>query len=283
MHDPYVDRLIDLALDEDLGAAGDVTSQALVPATARGTAELWAKEPMVLSGLSAFARTFEKVDPSVTVRFEKGDGATTGARERVATLAGPLRSLLVGERTALNLVQRLSGIATLAAQAVAQVNSVAGTKLKVLDTRKTPPGLRGLAKQAVRHGGAHNHRFGLFDGVLIKDNHIAAVGGSIREALRRANASAPRLVKIEIEVTSLEQLKDAIAEGAHIVMLDNMSDELVKQAVAIAAGRVELEVSGGVTLERLPTLAGLGVDYVSMGALTHSARAMDLSLEITGA
>lgn len=283
MHDPYVDRLLDLALDEDLGAAGDVTSQALVPPGAKGTAELWAKEPMVLSGLSVFARTFEKVDPSVTVRFEKADGDRTGAKERVATLAGPLRSLLIGERTALNLVQRLSGIATLSAQAAAAVNGVKGTKLKVLDTRKTPPGLRGLSKQAVRHGGAHNHRFGLFDGVLIKDNHIAAVGGSIQEALRRAKAHAPRLVKIEIEVTTLAQLEEAIAEGAHIVMLDNMNDELVKQAVAIAQGRVELEVSGGVTIERLPVLATLGVDYVSLGALTHSARAMDLSLEITGA
>ncbi|MEW6434157.1 MAG: carboxylating nicotinate-nucleotide diphosphorylase [Myxococcota bacterium] len=283
MHDPFVDRLLELALDEDLGAAGDVTSQALVPADAKGTAELWAKEPMVLSGLSVFARTFEKVDPLVRVRFEKADGDRTSEKERVATLAGSLRSLLIGERTALNLVQRLSGIATLSSQAVAAVAQVPGTKLKVLDTRKTPPGLRGLAKQAVRHGGAHNHRFGLFDGVLIKDNHIAAVGGSIKEALRRAKANAPRLVKIEIEVTTLAQLEEAIAEGAHIVMLDNMDDDLVRQAVALAKGRVELEVSGGVTIERLPALATLGVDYVSLGALTHSARAMDLSLEITGA
>jgi len=280
MYELHVDRLLDLALEEDLGAAGDVTTQALVPADAKGTAELWAKEPMVLSGLTVFARTYEKVDPRVEVRFEKADGDRTGAKERVATLEGPLRSLLIGERTALNFVQRLSGIATLAAQAVAAVNGVPGTKLKVLDTRKTIPGLRGLCKQAVRHGGAHNHRFGLFDGVLIKDNHIAAVGGSIREALRRAKAHAPRLAKIEIEVTTLAQLEEAIAEGAHIVMLDNMSDELVRQAVAIAKGRVELEVSGGVTLERLPVLATLGIDYVSLGALTHSARAMDLSLEI---
>lgn len=281
MHDAYVDRLLELALDEDLGAAGDVTSQALVPADARGTAELWAKEPMVLSGLSVFARTFERVDPRVTVRFDRAEGDTTGARERVARCEGPLRSLLIGERTALNLVQRLSGIATLSSQAVAAVATVPGTRLKVLDTRKTPPGMRGLAKQAVRHGGAHNHRFGLFDGVLIKDNHIAAVGGSVTEALRRARANAPRLVKIEIEVTTLAQLEEAIAEGAHIVMLDNMSDELIRQAVALARGRVELEVSGGVTVERLPTLAVMGVDYVSLGALTHSARAMDLSLEIT--
>ena len=171
-------------------------------------------------------------------------------------------------------------MATAASHAMALIEGVKGSKLKILDTRKTPPGMRGLAKQAVRDGGAFNHRFGLFDGVLIKDNHIAAVGGSIAKALARAKANAPRLVKIEIEVTTLEQLREAIQHGAHIVMLDNMDDAQVKAAVAIAAGRVELEVSGGVTAERLPRLAKLGVDYVSMGALTHSARAMDLSLEI---
>lgn len=278
--DAYLDRLIQLSLDEDLGSAGDVTTAALVPPTAKGRAELWAKEPMVLSGLGAFARTFELVDPAVKVKFEAKNGARTTKRQRVATLTGPLQSLLIGERTALNLVQRCAGMATAAANAVALIEGIKGSKLKILDTRKTPPGMRGLAKQAVKDGGAHNHRFGLFDGVLIKDNHIAAVGGSIPKALARAKANAPRLVKIEIEVTSLEQLREAIDHGAHLVMLDNMDDEKVKAAVALANGRVELEVSGGVTAERLPRLAKLGVDYVSMGALTHSARAMDLSLEI---
>ena len=276
----FLDRLIDLALDEDLGSAGDVTTSALVPPGAAGRAELWAKEEMVLSGLGAFVRTFEKVDPLVKVKLESRDGEKTSKRERVATLTGPLQSLLIGERTALNIVQRCAGMATAASQAMALIEGVKGSKLKILDTRKTPPGMRGLAKQAVRDGGAYNHRFGLFDGVLIKDNHIAAVGGSIAKALARAKANAPRLVKIEIEVTTLEQLREAIEHGAHIVMLDNMDDALVKAAVAIAAGRVELEVSGGVTADRLPRLAKLGVDYVSMGALTHSARAMDLSLEI---
>ncbi len=280
MNDRLVDRLIDLCLDEDLGSAGDVTSAALVPPDALGKAELWAKEVMVLSGLTAFARTFERVDPRVQVSFALADGKKTREKQLVARLNGPLRSLLIGERTALNIVQRLSGIATAARAAVEKVEAVKGTKLKILDTRKTPPGMRGLAKQAVLHGGAQNHRFGLFDGVLIKDNHLAAVGGSVTTALRRAKAKAPRLVKIEIEVTTLAQLEEAIAEGAHIVMLDNMDDAMVKQAVAIAAGRCELEVSGGVTEKRLPKLAKLGVDYVSMGALTHSARAMDLSLEI---
>jgi nicotinate-nucleotide pyrophosphorylase (carboxylating) len=277
--DPYLDRLIDLALEEDLGSAGDVTTKALVAPGVRGRAELWAKEPMVLSGLTAFVRTFARVDASVSVKVGKGDGQRTGAKEKIATLEGPLQSLLIGERTALNIVQRMSGIATAAANAVALLPK--DSKLKILDTRKTPPGMRGLAKQAVKHGGATNHRFGLFDGVLIKDNHIAAVGGSVTEALKRAKANAPRLVKIEIEVTNLEQLAEAIAGGANLVMLDNMDDEQVREAVKLCRKReVEIEVSGGVTAERLPKLAKLGVDYVSMGALTHSARSMDLSLEI---
>lgn len=278
--DAYLDRLIHLALDEDLGSAGDVTTSALVPANALGDAELWAKEEMVLSGLEAFVRTFELVEPKVKVRLEKKNGDRTKNRERVATLTGPLRGLLIGERTALNIVQRCAGMATAAAHAVKLIDGVKGSRLKILDTRKTPPGMRGLAKRAVKDGGATNHRFGLFDGVLIKDNHIAAVGGSIKKALEHAKANAPRLVKIEIEVTTLEQLREAIQHGAHIVMLDNMDDAKVKAAVAIAQGKVELEVSGGITAERLPKLAKLGVDYVSMGALTHSARAMDLSLEI---
>ena len=276
----HLDRLIDLALDEDLGASGDVTTAALIPAGARGRAELWAKEPMVLAGMEAFRRVFEKVDPAVTVRALRQDGDQVGPREKVAELEGALASLLVGERTALNIVQRTSGMATLARQATEKVK---GTKTQVLDTRKTPPAMRGLAKQAVKAGGATNHRFGLFDGVLIKDNHLAAVGGSVRTALERARAHAPRLVKVEIEVTSLEQLREALACGADVVMLDNMDDAQVAEAVKITAGRVPLEVSGGVTLERLPKLAALGVDFVSMGALTHSARAMDLSLEILSA
>jgi nicotinate-nucleotide pyrophosphorylase (carboxylating) len=276
----YLDRLINLALDEDLGAAGDVTSLALVPPDAMGTAELLAKEQMIIAGLGAFARVFHHVDPEVQVEFLRKDGEEIKPKVVAAKVSGRLRSLLAGERTALNIVQRMAGIATLAQQAM---TSVRGSKLKVLDTRKTPPGMRGLAKEAVRLGGASNHRFGLFDGVLIKDNHIAAVGGSIKEALRRAKANTPRLVKIEIEVTNLKQLTEAIEHGADVVMLDNMDDAMIRKAVEITAGRVPIEVSGGVTLDRLPRLAKLGVDFVSMGALTHSARAMDLSLEISAA
>ena len=273
----FVDRLIDLALEEDLGAAGDVTTQALVPEGARGRAEVWAKEPLVLSGTRAFARVFTRLEPAAEVRFSEVDGARIVGRAVVGDVSASLRTLLVGERTALNILQRTCGIATLAARAA---DAVKGSRLRILDTRKTSPGMRGLSKEAVRAGGASNHRFGLFDGVLIKDNHLAAVGGDVGEALRRARAHAPQLVKIEIEVTALAQLPEAIAGGADIVLLDNMDDVRIRQAVEIAAGRVELEVSGGVTLERLPALAALGVDYVSMGALTHSARAMDLSLEI---
>ncbi|MGO9829678.1 MAG: carboxylating nicotinate-nucleotide diphosphorylase [Myxococcaceae bacterium] len=272
-----LDRLIDLALDEDVGAAGDVTTTALVPASARGRAELVAKERLVLAGSEAFARVFGRLEAQASVAFGFLDGAQVDAGTVVASVSASLRTLLVGERTALNLVQRLCGIATLAAQAA---DAVRGTKCRVLDTRKTAPGMRALSKRAVRAGGAFNHRFGLSDGVLIKDNHLAAMGGDVRQALRQARAAAPRLLKVEIEVTSLAQLEDAISGGADVVLLDNMDDAQVAEAVRRIGGRVEVEVSGGVTLERLPKLAALGVDFVSMGALTHSARAMDLSLEL---
>jgi len=278
--DRFLDRLITLALEEDLGAAGDITTEALVPADAQGTAELIAKERLVLAGLDAFIRAFQHVDPDVKVELFSRDGQEVQSMALVARVRGRMRALLTAERTALNIIQRTSGMATMASQVMAAVR---GTKLRILDTRKTAPGMRALSKQAVKAGGAFNHRFGLFDGVLIKDNHIAAVGGSVREALRRARSNAPQLVKIEIEVTTLEQLTEALEEGADVVMLDNMDDEQIRRAVELAAGRIPLEVSGGITLERLPRLAKLGVDFVSMGALTHSARAMDLSLEIVQA
>ena len=278
--DVFLDRLISLALEEDLGAAGDITTEALVPADAQGTAELIAKERLVLAGLDTFARVFVRVDPDVKVELLVRDGQEVQPKAMVARVHGRMRALLTAERTALNIVQRTSGMATMAQQVMAAVR---GTKLRILDTRKTAPGMRSLSKQAVKAGGAFNHRFGLFDGVLIKDNHIAAVGGSVREALRRARTNAPQLVKIEIEVTNLDQLAEALEEGADVVMLDNMDDEQIRRAVELTAGRIPLEVSGGITLERLPRLAKLGVDFVSMGALTHSARAMDLSLEIVQA
>jgi nicotinate-nucleotide pyrophosphorylase (carboxylating) len=278
--DAFLDRLISLALEEDLGAAGDITTEALVPMDAQGSAELIAKERLVLAGLDTFARVFVRVDPDIKVELLARDGQEVQPKALVARVHGRMRALLTAERTALNIIQRTSGMATMAHQVMAAVR---GTKLRILDTRKTAPGMRSLSKQAVKAGGAFNHRFGLFDGVLIKDNHIAAVGGSVREALRRARTNAPQLVKIEIEVTNLDQLAEALEEGADVVMLDNMDDEQIRRAVELTAGRIPLEVSGGITLERLPRLAKLGVDFVSMGALTHSARAMDLSLEIVQA
>ncbi len=273
----FLDRLIDLALDEDLGPVGDVTTRALLSPDATGKAELWAKEPLVLAGTAAFARVFQRVDPDVKIEFLAAEGQWLPKKVRVATLSGRLGSLLTAERTALNLIQRTSGIATLTREAV---RAIGRGKLKLLDTRKTSPGMRILSKEAVRAGGGTNHRFGLFDGVLIKDNHIAAVGGSVGEAVRRARANVPRLVKIEVEITRLEQLEEAIGAGAHILLLDNMTDAQIAKAVKIVNGRAELEISGNISIERLASLAKLGVDYASMGALTHSAPAVDLSLEV---
>jgi nicotinate-nucleotide pyrophosphorylase (carboxylating) len=274
----FLDRLIDLALDEDLGPAGDVTTRALLSSDATGKAELWAKEPLVLAGTTAFARVFQRVDPDVKIEFLAAEGQWLPKKVRVATLSGRLGSLLTAERTALNLIQRTSGIATLTREAV---RAIGKGQLKLLDTRKTSPGMRMLSKEAVRAGGGTNHRFGLFDGVLIKDNHIAAVGGSVGEAVRRARANVPRLVKIEVEITRLDQLEEAIGAGAHILLLDNMTDAQIAKAVKIVNRRAELEVSGNISIERLASLAKLGVDYASMGALTHSAPAVDLSLEVT--
>ncbi len=273
----FLDRLIDLALDEDLGPVGDVTTRALLSPDATGKAELWAKEPLVLAGTAAFVRVFQRVDPDVKIEFLAAEGQWLPKKVRVATLSGRLGSLLTAERTALNLIQRTSGIATLTRQAV---RAIGKGKLKLLDTRKTSPGMRVLSKEAVRAGGGVNHRFGLFDGVLIKDNHIAAVGGSVGEAVRRARANVPRLVKIEVEITRLEQVEEAIGAGAHILLLDNMSDAQIAKVVKIVNGRAELEVSGNISIDRLARLAKLGVDYASMGALTHSAPAVDLSLEV---
>ncbi len=276
----FLDRLIDLALDEDLAAAGDITTQALQLGSQDGRGELWAKEPMVIAGLEAFGRVFHRVDKDLALAFHAADGQAIEKTAPIATVAGRLAAMLQAERVALNLVQRACGIATATRRAV---DALGGSPVKLLDTRKTPPGMRQVAKAAVRAGGGLNHRFGLFDGILIKDNHIAAVGGSVAEALRRARANAPRLVKIEVEVTSLEQLEEAIGAGADICLLDNMSNEQIRQAVRITRGRAELEVSGGVVIERLPSIASLGVEYVSMGSLTHSARAMDLSFELSSA
>jgi nicotinate-nucleotide pyrophosphorylase (carboxylating) len=271
------DTILDLALREDIGG-GDVTSAATVPASLRARGTLLAKAPGVISGLDVAREVFRRVDPAIDFTPLVADGDRVSARTPIATVAGPARSILAGERVALNLLQRLSGVATVTSR---YVDAVAGTGARVVDTRKTTPGLRELEKAAVRHGGGHNHRFGLTDGVLIKDNHLAAVGGPDRvaRAVAMARAAAPHTLRIEVEVTTLEELSQALAAGADIVMLDNMDLPSMREAVKRTAGRALLEASGGVTLETIRAIAETGVDLISVGALTHSAPALDISLD----
>jgi nicotinate-nucleotide pyrophosphorylase (carboxylating) len=273
-----VARLIELALDEDVGP-GDRTTEAVVPADARGSGLLVAKQTLVVSGVSAAARVFRVLDPSCRIEALKGEGDAAGPGDGVLRVRGSLRAVLTGERTALNLLQRLCGVATLTRK---YAQALAGTKTRLLDTRKTTPGLRELEKAAVGAGGGKNHRGALFDGVLVKDNHAAAAG-SIGEAVRRARAFAHPLLLVEAEVSTPQQIEEALAAGAHMLLLDNLGDEELRKAVLQVAGRVPLEASGGMTLDRLSRVAATGVDYVSVGALTHSAPSVDLSLLVEGA
>jgi nicotinate-nucleotide pyrophosphorylase (carboxylating) len=271
------ERLVDSALDEDL-AGGDITTLATVPADAESQGVLLVKEPGVISGLRPAHDVFARVDPRVVFSALVEDGARVDPGTVIARVAGPARGLLSGERVALNLLQRLSGIATTTAR---YVEAVAGTNSRVIDTRKTTPGLRALEKAAVRHGGGFNHRFGLGDGVLIKDNHLAAVGGPDRvtKAVRAARAYAPHTLKIEVEVTTLAEVEEAVAAGADVILLDNMSVAQMTQAVDLVGGRALLEASGGVRLETVRAIAETGVDLISVGALTHSAPSLDISLD----
>ena len=273
-----VRRLIDLALEEDLGR-GDVTTQAVVDPGATATAYLVAREPLVLAGLGVCTAVFQRVDASIQVVEHAKDGDRLPSGARAATYSGSATSLLAAERTALNFVQRLSGTATLAK---AFVDAAAGSNLRIADTRKTTPGFRLLEKYAVRMGGASNHRFDLGSGVLIKDNHVAVAGG-VGSAVRRTRGKIPHGLKIEVEVDSLAQLDEALDAGADIILLDNFSPVDIEKAVEKAGARKPkplLEVSGGVTLENIARLARTGVDIASSGALTHSARAVDLALDI---
>jgi nicotinate-nucleotide pyrophosphorylase (carboxylating) len=272
---PHVERLIDLALEEDL-LLGDVTSEATIDASARGEGTFLAKDDLVLAGTAVAIRVFERL--GAECRFGRGDGARAVRGETVGVASGTVRSLLAAERTALNFLQRLSGVATATRRAVDALEA-GGGKTRLLDTRKTTPGWRMLEKEAVRAGGGKNHRFSLGDGILIKDNHVAACGG-VAEAVRRARASAGAMLKIEVEVVDLQGLDAAIAAGADIVLLDNMDDATIGAAVKRGAGRVLLEASGNMTQDRLPRVAATGVDFVSIGAVTHSARAVDLSFEL---
>ncbi len=267
-------ELIDRALAEDIGA-GDVTTEALVPPDARARARIVQKEPGVVAGLRVAEAVFRRVDPELRwhAHAREGEWRQDGL---VAEVAGHAGSILRGERVALNFLGRLSGVATLTALFVRAVD---GTGARILDTRKTTPGLRALERQAVKEGGGTNHRFGLFDAVLVKENHIAAAGG-VRAAVERARAAARDGMLVEIECASLEEVDEALEAGASRLLLDNMGNKEMAEAVRHAAGRAELEASGGVTLDTVRAIAETGVDYISVGALTHSAPALDLSLEL---
>jgi len=264
------------ALAEDVGP-GDITTLATVEENARCQAEIVMREEGVIAGLGVARMTFEALDPKVSFEPLAADGDQVGAKAVVARLAGRARAILTGERVALNFLQRISGIATVTARYAAAVK---GTKARILDTRKTAPGLRALDKYAVRMGGGMNHRMGLFDGILIKDNHIRAAGG-LPQAVERARRSGHHVLRVEVEAQSLAQVEAAVSAGADVIMLDNLGVEEVRKAAKLINGRAETEVSGGVTLENVRELAECGVDYISVGALTHSARALDIALEIT--
>ena len=270
---PAVTRLIELAIEEDLGR-GDATTQALVGPEATATAHLVARQRLTVAGLDIAAAVFRRLDPSIAIQTQIDDGAEAQPGARVATYRGAAAALLSGERTALNFLQRLSGVATLTRTFVAAAQ---GTSLRITDTRKTTPGFRLLEKYAVRMGGGSNHRFDLGSGVLIKDNHVA-LAGSVSEAVRRAKGRVPHSLNIEVEVDTMAQLDEALAADVDIVLLDNFTDADLGRAMArlrAVKPRPLVEVSGGVTLVRIPELARAGVDLVSVGALTHSAPAVD--------
>lgn len=268
-----IDRIIQMALQEDIGS-GDITTLATVPAATAAQADLVAKEDFILCGIEVAQRVFTLLDSGVAFEPLRSDGAQVKRGDVLAWIKGDAHTLLQGERVALNLLQRMSGIATHTAAFVA---AVAGTPAIIVDTRKTMPGLRVLDKYAVRSGGGHNHRTSLYDGVLIKENHIAAAGG-IAAAVAGAKRRAPHTLKIEVETETLADVRQALDAGADIIMLDNMDLETMRQAVAMIAGRALTEASGGVNLETVAEIAATGVNLISVGALTHSSRAVDISM-----
>lgn len=276
------EALVRLALDEDLAAAGDLTCAALLPATLQGQAAFVARSPGVVAGLPAAQLVFARLEPAVHFEARVADGTAVVPGTVLAVVGGPMTAILGGERTALNFLQRLSGVATNTAGYVA---AVAGLPARILDTRKTTPGWRLLEKYAVRQGGGHNHRIGLYDGVLIKDNHLAALGtgaDAVARAVQLARTRYGRSVPLEIEVDTLEQLEVALRHEPDIVLLDNMGPPLLREAVRLRNARVPdvlLEASGGITLENLRDVAATGIDRISIGALTHSARALDIALD----
>jgi nicotinate-nucleotide pyrophosphorylase (carboxylating) len=270
-----VRKLIEEALFEDIGP-GDITSEAVIPDEATATAEIIAKQDLVLVGILIAREVFRKLDPWVQFTPLAHDGNKVQSGSIIAQVQGKTRALLAGERVALNLMQHLSGIATHTAKFVEVLK---GSRAEILDTRKTLPGLRALEKYAVRMGGGRNHRFGLYDGILIKDNHIAAAGGIIK-AMAGIRKKVHPLLKIEVEVKTLDEVREALAAGATMLLLDNMSPNLMKQSVGIVGGRVLVEASGNVTLDTVKAIGETGVDFISSGSLTHSAPAADISMKI---
>jgi nicotinate-nucleotide pyrophosphorylase (carboxylating) len=272
-----IDAAVERALAEDLGRAGDVTSTATIPEDAKARAEVVARKAGTISGLPLVAAAFRRLSPGIAIEATARDGDAVAAKTALMTISGDARAILAGERTALNFAGHLSGIATATAEFVRRLQ---GAKTRVICTRKTTPGLRALEKYAVRCGGGFNHRFGLDDAMLIKDNHIAVAGG-IRQVLERARGTAGHLVKIEIEVDNLDQLREVLDTGlADVVMLDNMDVPTLKKAVGLVAGRLMTEASGGITLDTVAGIASSGVDYVSSGAITHSSPGLDIALDI---
>jgi nicotinate-nucleotide pyrophosphorylase (carboxylating) len=270
-----IERLVRMALAED-APWGDITSQALIPEAARATAQLVAREDGVLCGEDVFRAAMTLTDPAIKTNFATHDGDRFSKGNVLATVEGPARGVLQAERIALNFVQRLAGIATMTSRYVA---ATAGTKARIVDTRKTTPGLRVLERYAVRCGGGVNHRFSLSDAVMAKDNHLAVLGTSLVEAIAKARAALPHTTHIEVEVDRLDQIEEVLAAGVDTIMLDNFSIADLTAGVAQVAGRALVEASGGVTLERIAEIAATGVDIISVGALTHSVRALDLGLD----
>jgi len=270
-----IQHLIEIALQEDIGS-GDITTENLVAPQLEGNGVIIAKESLVIAGLDVARQVFEHLDSEVIFKTACNDGDVLAEGSIVLEVKGNLRALLMGERTALNFLQHLSGIAT---HVRSYVEKLDNTTVRLVDTRKTTPGWRVLEKYAVRVGGAYNHRMGLYDGVLIKDNHIAVCGG-VQKAVERIREHVSHLVKIEVEASDLSQVKEALDAGADVIMLDNMDISQIKEAAALIDGRAAVEVSGGVTKSSLKKLADAGVDIISAGALTHAARSMDLSMQI---
>ncbi len=274
-----VEQIVSNALAEDLGS-GDITTEALVSSELEGKASIMVKRDGVLAGMDVAKEVFRQVDPSLHFKAVVKDGAKVRKGDVVATVEGKVANILRAERTALNFLQHLSGIAT---ETSRYVDAVSGTKAIITDTRKTIPGLRLLEKYAVRAGGGHNHRLNLGDGVLIKDNHLAALRSSVvglGEAVKKARKRAPRAMKVEVEVESVKQAQEALSAGADIIMLDNMNVKDMRRVVKLVQGRALLEASGGITLDNVRSVAEAGVDLISVGALTHSAKALDISLEV---